>query len=92
MRRYRDEDGEKICGGFTVLHSDDESCTMQAIRLDEQRAAQAKVEALNEPLLIALEKATEPELVKYILNMIASNNVHSITSRHPHTHFYNGPC
>ena len=75
VRRYKDEDGEKICGGFIVLHSDDESCTMQAIRLDERKAAQAQADALDKPFLIALEKATDPELIKYILNMIASNNV-----------------
>ena len=77
LRRHRDDNGDKICGGFTVLHSDDESCTMQAIRLDEQRAALEKAKELNKPYLIALDKATDVDLIKHILNMIAQNNVYA---------------
>ena len=74
VRRQLDANGNEICGGFTVLHSDDKSCTMQAIRLDEQRAALKKAEFLNKPLLVALEKVSDPNSIQYILEQIVKNN------------------
>jgi hypothetical protein len=88
LRRHKDDNGNKICGGFTVLHSDDESCTMQAIRLDEQKAALNKAKELNKPLLIALDKATDVDLIKYILNMISSNNTYA-SQAGIHTYTFN---
>ena len=73
-RRYVDSQGRIVLESMKVLHSDNQSCTMEFIRADERRAAVKRAEQLNQPLYMALQQTNDPTTIKMILDAIKANN------------------